>query len=571
MKYLDENIEITINGITVPAAGTYPYYVYQGNDEVVFFGNAFLNAGDTTKTFDITDILSNLKWKGSLVKPLSYSKTEKVNVINRYKVTLSISGFTYNSSFLDVALIYRYPNRKAALEADILDADDIDSPIFKNCLQGSKNGVCALLPHIPYKMTGQYAFGAVAEYASTNNFNDSIEYDYDFDGQLCTDSGITATWSGATTQNIRSLTGFYSSSQESYKYTHDISTTLVDWTTRSLSYSPTNVYRVNIRGLRESPTALNICTGSNGGTHLGRFPFSNGTVHVLIEAVPNSGKIFIMHNGDDTNHLSFYSSAWNNITYPVRIEFDAVKTNLAITVTNLRFSRGHAYQEETYLDVKTTKYLTTVVATGINRGVTVDECIEYLGRLGYTYAEAENILTLIGRYGEATIFTGTYQKASLVYRDADDYFTVNLNPNGAVYDDPQHVAIVDMGCLPKYYLLWQDRYGGYQSQPFEKTETFSIGYKYEEMKDYQNRRRNVNVKVQPSWKIQTGWIDEEFYPYYESIFSSPYVLLYDTEEDVSYNVMATDKKYTEKTWKNQHKFFNLQLNLEENKVQNIVY
>ena len=215
--------------------------------------------------------------------------------------------------------------------------------------------------------------------------------------------------------------------------------------------------------------------------------------------------------------------------------------------------------------------MTSVVATGVNRGVTIDECIEYLGRLGYTSTEANNILGLIVRYGEATIFTGTYQEASLVYLDADDYFTAYLNTSAETYYEPQHVAIVDMGCLPKYYLLWQDRYGGYQSQPFEKTETFSINYNYEEMKDYQNHRRNITVKVQPSWKIQTGWIDEEFYPYYESIFSSPYVLLYDTEEDVSYNVIATDKKYTEKTWKNQHKFFNLQLNLEENKVQNIVY
>lgn len=572
MKYLDENIEITISGIVVPAAGTYSYQVYQGNNEVIFHGNTFLNAGDTTKTFDITDVIANLKWKGSLVKPLPHSRTEKVNVINQYKVVLTIGSTTYDSSYLDVALIYRYPNRKRALEADILGANNISSQIFKNCLQGSKNGVCALLPHIPYKMTGEYAFGAVAEYASTNNFNDSIEFDYEFEGQLYNTSAITATWSGATTQNIRSLNVFYGYSNESEKLTRSINVDVQGFGRPSTHYSPSDVY-ISTSRMIEMPTAIYVCTGTNGQSQLGRYPFVDGKVHVVLDAVPSNARFFIKHNSSDasSDYIRFGSVIWNNITYPIHIEFDAEIKGVDVVIKNVQFSKGRAYQNETYLNVKTTKYLTSVVAEAIQEGVTSGECKTFLMTMGYTMMETVDIIEKLRQFQSVTIFVGTSSEASSVYSNASGYFDAYTDDGTGPYDDPQHVAIVDIGCLPKYYLLWQDRYGGYQSQSFDKTETFSIDYTYDEMKDYQNRRRNITVKVQPSWKIQTGWIDEEYYPYYESIFSSPYVLLYDTEEDVSYNVIATEKKYTEKTWKNQHKFFNLQLNLEENKIQNIIY
>lgn len=135
--------------------------------------------------------------------------------------------------------------------------------------------------------------------------------------------------------------------------------------------------------------------------------------------------------------------------------------------------------------------------------------------------------------------------------------------------DGEKVAEIDM-CPSKYYLMWQDRGGSFQSQPFNNKVTYSETFNRSEVQNYHNERKLSNVQVQPKWKINSDWIPEELYPFYESIFVSSHLLLYDVEEDVAYNVMVTGD-YTEKTYRNQKTLFNLTLELEENKRQNIVY
>lgn len=133
-----------------------------------------------------------------------------------------------------------------------------------------------------------------------------------------------------------------------------------------------------------------------------------------------------------------------------------------------------------------------------------------------------------------------------------------------------YVAQID-NCYTRYYLQWQDRMGGFQSQPFNDKYTYSESFETETLTDYQGRKRLSNVGVTGKFKINTDWIKEDLYPYYESIFTSPVLFLYDTKEDKRYSVLVTDSEYTEKTFSNQKKLFNLTLNLELNNKQNIVY
>jgi len=133
-----------------------------------------------------------------------------------------------------------------------------------------------------------------------------------------------------------------------------------------------------------------------------------------------------------------------------------------------------------------------------------------------------------------------------------------------------YVAQID-NCPTRYYLQWQDRMGGFQSQPFNDKYTYSESFETETLTDYQGRKRLSNVGVTGKFKINTDWIKEDLYPYYESIFTSPVLFLYDTKEDKRYSVLVTDSDYTEKTFSNQKKLFNLTLNLELNNKQNIVY
>jgi hypothetical protein len=58
---------------------------------------------------------------------------------------------------------------------------------------------------------------------------------------------------------------------------------------------------------------------------------------------------------------------------------------------------------------------------------------------------------------------------------------------------------------------------------------------------------------------------------YEAIFTSPYLLLYDTETDRAWNVILTDTNYKEKTFKTEKKLFNLEINVEANTKQNYIF
>lgn len=141
-------------------------------------------------------------------------------------------------------------------------------------------------------------------------------------------------------------------------------------------------------------------------------------------------------------------------------------------------------------------------------------------------------------------------------------------------DDAGYSKIADIDWEPctRYYLMWQDRYSGYQSQPFEKGSTFKETFNVSEVQDYSNKRIISQVDSQPQWEINTGWIDNKVYPIYESIFTSKVLVLTDTVENIQYEVVLKDKTYTEKTFTNQNrKMFNLKLNLELARKQYIRY
>lgn len=123
-----------------------------------------------------------------------------------------------------------------------------------------------------------------------------------------------------------------------------------------------------------------------------------------------------------------------------------------------------------------------------------------------------------------------------------------------------------------YYLMWQDRMGGIQSQHFDGISKFSEKFENTTIIDYKDNKRKIGVEVSPKFEINSGWINEEFYPNYESIFVSPYLKLYDVKEDAIYEVVLTDTQYEEKTFYNQERrLFNIKLNLEKSNKQNIIY
>lgn len=151
--------------------------------------------------------------------------------------------------------------------------------------------------------------------------------------------------------------------------------------------------------------------------------------------------------------------------------------------------------------------------------------------------------------------------------DIDVYITWK---NGSSVSQYRKVAEIK-SCKERYYLLWQDRYGSYQSQPFKGKMEYSEDITNEEILSYTGRRRKSNVVVQPKWKLNSGWLKEQLFPLYESIYVSPILKLYDTKTGHEYDVILKDTPYVEKKYLNDKKLLSIELNLEATETQNIIY
>lgn len=151
--------------------------------------------------------------------------------------------------------------------------------------------------------------------------------------------------------------------------------------------------------------------------------------------------------------------------------------------------------------------------------------------------------------------------------DIDVYITWKNGSNVSQY---RKVAEIK-SCKERYYLLWQDRFGSYQSQPFKGKMEYSEDITNEEILSYTGRRRKSNVIIQPKWKLNSGWLKEQLFPFYESIFISPILKLYDTKTRHEYDVILKDTPYVEKKYHNDRKLLSIELNLEATETQNIIY
>ena len=133
------------------------------------------------------------------------------------------------------------------------------------------------------------------------------------------------------------------------------------------------------------------------------------------------------------------------------------------------------------------------------------------------------------------------------------------------------VAEIDY-CPARYYLQWRDRYGSMQMQPFNQTIQYKQDFSRLETKNYIETRKLSNLSIQPKWTLNTGFLSDYKYPYYESLLVSPWIKLYDTQEDCVYDVIIKTTDYTEKTYLNQDaNLFNLEIEVEQTDKQNILY
>lgn len=132
------------------------------------------------------------------------------------------------------------------------------------------------------------------------------------------------------------------------------------------------------------------------------------------------------------------------------------------------------------------------------------------------------------------------------------------------------IAIIDR-CPARYYLMWYDRMGGIQCQAFEGKVVFKENINRTISKNLYGNKRSLSNSVVSKWELNSGWLNDEVYPIYESLFVSPYVTLIDTKEDKMFNVIVETTDYTEKTFKTTKKMNNFSLTVSKNKEDKMIY
>jgi hypothetical protein len=157
------------------------------------------------------------------------------------------------------------------------------------------------------------------------------------------------------------------------------------------------------------------------------------------------------------------------------------------------------------------------------------------------------------------------------------FFPYNLfNPsiNGIITDTSNwsgsvsghKVADIDE-CPADYYLIWMDRTGAVQCQPFAGKTVYSENISTTYRTDFLNKQVAYEKGLTGAWTLNTAPLDDEHYKVYASITTSPYIWVYDTKKDAISVANGADNSWTEKTWKNQKKLFSLNITVRTAPIQ----
>jgi hypothetical protein len=529
MKYLDEQIELSIDGLNVQESGVYKYKVtrqnYEGSSIItndIFFGNIYLQAGDETATFDITDIVVNDSWNSRFN---DYSLTNGYRLLAvwampSYSITLTIGSTEETSGGETVFMSYRYPNYKHYMDTAVQDYRSISDHYYQTLLQG------------------RYLSGDVYKYKLIPHYPSLLTNNYEF-----TITQLAGSWFGTE------------GNDPTYKFTSS------DGSYTSMAHPSCN-----------TP----ITTWTETLNNL--FDIFNGDAGILLGSALG---------GVDTN-FSFTGTHQDN-TY-VDGRFRKPETLIGIDNTLAIAKAGGTVGD-------------FLASASISPSLSV---IQGTARLTFNYTESlfnyihqggEFILWLFptDAFDEQTAnylyfrfprtlprpLDGSNITVSITYSILGAYFVFNVVNVKAVYNLPMTTSDITLtiendevahfdSCPSRYYLMWKDRYGSYQSQGFNEAVSFSEKITREQITDYKQQNKLKIVEVLPKWKINSDWIDEELYPFYESLYISPIIILYDTKEDRSYEVLIKSD-YTEETFREKRKLISITLDLEENKSQRILY
>ena len=145
-------------------------------------------------------------------------------------------------------------------------------------------------------------------------------------------------------------------------------------------------------------------------------------------------------------------------------------------------------------------------------------------------------------------------------------YTIN-----AVFDDEEKpLAVIDYEPA-EYYLMWINRHGATQCQPFCRKNTITENVTSNYITTLTNESINSNKSVEFTWTLNSHWLTYDEHGEFESLLVSKYVWLYDVKKGWYYPVNVTDSKWSYKNPNNNKRPFNLTVNVKSSQTQNINY
>lgn len=509
MKYIDERIIFDFNDITSSNYnGVYRYDILLDN-ETIFVGNVFSD-GDTPK-IDITDVLRNFY-------DTNHNFTEtptKSNIIREVTVVLYNKNQKDEESMTDdVCFIYRQQNYNSLVTTPLLEDLNTQNIATMPMLQGwdYQGRIGMFIPTYPSVDSNVLSFDMVCGYQNLPFVNDfSVYYN---DGAIDKPKYVNVTGNGV------------------YEYSLPLST-LVRGYSEEIVVTPT-----------KTSDYLSYIGDSNWSisddVHFWRFERYSGKFSNVTE-------MRVIYN-DTIENIDNQEHASSGI-YRSKFKFTVTKDNLPNNIV-VSFYNGTTSLNSLTFTVKENNFPENYQSVTFN--------VSLLNNRANTPGTIF-VINLSIAYEEVTPVCAAKELTMTVFSPTN---------NSQRYE--QTVAKFDS--KSRYFLKWMDRYGMPQCQPFKCNHTYREDITKSTITNYKNIKKITDVSVNSKWKLNSDWISERLYPFYESIFVSPWLQLYDAKEDKLYSVILTDTEYTEKTFKNQNRsLFNLQLEVELDSKQTIIY
>lgn len=104
------------------------------------------------------------------------------------------------------------------------------------------------------------------------------------------------------------------------------------------------------------------------------------------------------------------------------------------------------------------------------------------------------------------------------------------------------IAVLDE-CYSKYYLKWQTKSLVPVCCGFDGNTVVTENFDTMNMQNKYRTERLKTNKMKTSWELKSGIVDKTTYDVFCDIFTSPYVILYDTQTDKSYFVTVDDNSH----------------------------